>query len=363
MDWWLYLCVALLATVGFVVISSAAPLSEVRGDLIKQGAAVVIGILAWVVLILLDYNEFRNLSRWLYGLNILLLLSVVLFGVEVMGNKNWLDLKVIMVQPSEIGKILLIITLAKLLDGMERLHSWFDLALPIAHVLPVLGLVLMQGDLGTALVFVAISVVMVYAAGFPGRKLLPAVLLAAALVVGVVYSHYNYQTDFPLKPYQWTRIDNFLYPEKDPQVGGYQVLQSKMAIATGDVWGKGLGQGDRHKDGWLPFPHTDFVFAALVEELGFAGGAVVIGLFMLTFYRIASVGFTAPDRYGTLISMGVIALFAAHVLENVGMTMGLTPVTGIPLPFVSYGPTAMVAYLMAIGIVQSVAVRRDAVQV
>ena len=360
-DWPLFLIVLAIAAMGFIAISSAAPSYEVKADLVKQGAAVGLGVVAWAILLLLDYNELRGLHWWIYGFNAAMLFAVVVFGVEVYGNKNWLDLGFIMVQPSELGKVLLIVTLAKQLDSMERMTAWFDLALPIAHVLPILGAVVLQKDLGTALVFIVISVVVVYTRGFPGKKILAVGLLAAALVVGSVYSHYTYGTVFPLNinPDQWSRIDSFLYPEKDPQGSGYQVLQSKMAIATGDIWGKGYKQGDWQQGGWLPFPHTDFIFAALVEEWGFVGGAVLLGLYVLLFLRLAVVAFSANDRYGTLIVAGVAALFGAHVLENVGMTMGLMPVTGIPLPFVSYGPTALVANMAAIGLVQSVAARRE----
>jgi len=360
-DWPLFAIVLAITAVGFVVISSAAPSYEVKGDLIKQAAALVMGVVAWAILLLLDYNELRTLHWWVYGFNVAMLFAVVAFGVEVMGNKNWLDLGVVMVQPSELGKVLLIITLAKQLDDMERLEAWWHLAYPILHVVPVLGAVILQKDLGTALVFAVIGVVMVYGRGFPGRKLLAAGLLAAALVVGSVWSHYTYGTVFPLNinPGQWERIDSFLYPEKDPQGAGYQVLQSKMAIASGDIWGKGYKQGEYQQNGWLPFPHTDFAFAALVEEWGFVGGAVLLGLYALLFLRLAIIAFSANDRYGTLIVVGVAALFGAHVLENVGMTMGLMPVTGIPLPFVSYGPTALLANMAAIGLVQSVAARRE----
>ena len=360
-DWPLFIIVLLIAATGFVVISSAAPASEVKGDLIKQAAALVMGFVAWAILLLLDYNELRTLHWWIYGFNVLMLFAVVAFGVEVYGNKNWLDLGVIMVQPSELGKVLLIITLAKQLDDMERLTAWWHLAAPIAHVLPVLAAVVLQKDLGTALVFAVIAVVMVYGRGFPGTKLLAAGVLAAALVVGSVWSHYTYGTVFPLNinPGQWERIDAFLYPEKDPQGAGYQVLQSKMAIASGDIWGKGYKKGEYQQNGWLPFPHTDFAFASLVEEWGFVGGAVLLGLYALLFLRLAVIAFSANDRYGTLIVVGVAALFGAHVLENVGMTMGLMPVAGIPLPFVSYGPTALLANMAAIGLVQSVAARRE----
>jgi Cell cycle protein. len=280
-DWPLFIIVLLIAATGFVVISSAAPASEVKGDLIKQAAALVMGFVAWAILLLLDYNELRTLHWWIYGFNVLMLFAVVAFGVEVYGNKNWLDLGVIMVQPSELGKVLLIITLAKQLDDMERLTAWWHLAAPIAHVLPVLAAVVLQKDLGTALVFAVIAVVMVYGRGFPGTKLLAAGVLAAALVVGSVWSHYTYGTVFPLNinPGQWERIDAFLYPEKDPQGAGYQVLQSKMAIASGDIWGKGYKKGEYQQNGWLPFPHTDFAFASLVEEWGFVGGAVLLGLY------------------------------------------------------------------------------------
>ncbi len=360
-DWPLFAVVLVITAIGFVVISSAAPSYEVKADLIKQAAALVMGMFAWVIMLLLDYNELRALHRWIYGFNVAMLLAVVAFGVEVMGNKNWLDLGVIMVQPSELGKVLLIITLAHQLDNMERLESWWHVVPPALHVLPVLGAVVLQKDLGTALVFAAIAVVMVYGRGFPGRKLLAAGILLAAFVVGSVWSHYTYGTVFPLNinPGQWDRIDAFLFPEKDPQGAGWQVLQSKMAIASGGLWGKGYKQGQYQQNGWLPFPHTDFAFAALIEEWGFVGGAVLLGLYALLFLRLAIIAFSANDRYGALLVIGVAGLFGAHVVENVGMTMGLMPVTGIPLPFVSYGPTALVANMTAIGLVQSVAARRE----
>lgn len=362
MDWWLYLFTLVTTGAGFFLIASAVGPEEAHSHLIRQGAALAMGVVAWVILLLLDYNELRGLYRVIYVLNIVMLLFVALFGMEVNGNKNWINLGVVQVQPSELGKILLIITLAKLLDSMERIRSWFDLIGPIAHVLPVFGMVLLQGDLGTALVFVVISIAMVYGAGFPGWKIASVGLLGAALVVGAVYSHYNYGTNFPLQGYQWTRIDTFLFPEKAPQDGGWQVTQSKVAIGTGGVWGKGLGEGEQHKNNWLPFPHTDFIFAVIGEELGFVGGAVLLGLFALLFFRLATVAFSAKDRFGGLIAIGVAALIGAHVVENIGMTMGVTPVTGIPLPFISYGPTALLANLTAIGLVQSVAARRDPVQ-
>lgn len=362
-DWLLMLFTAAIVGVGLVVLSSALTGwlegGDPKGYLIRQGAAVGLGLAAWLFFALMDYSELRSLYWVLYGLNVLMLLLVLLIGIEQNGSKSWLDLKVITIQPAELSKVLLILTLSKQLEGMDRLDSWLHLTAPVLHVLPIMGLVLLQGDFGTAMVLAGISVVLVYCAGFPGWKILGAALVAGALVGGLVFSHYRFGTTFPLKPYQWTRIDTFLYPEKDPTDGGWQVIQSKVAIGSGGMWGRGLGEGKQNHLGWLPYPHTDFVFSVIAEELGFVGGAMVIALYGLIFFRIGSVAQHAKDRYGSLLCVGTATFLGVHVLENVGMTMGVTPVTGIPLPFISYGPTALLAMMIALGMVQSVAVHRD----
>ncbi len=364
-DWWLSLFVLVLTGVGLIMVFSAvtafADSDEVRSHLVKQGAAIAMGVVAWVVLVLFDYTELRLMYRVLYAVNIGMLVLVLLIGVEINGSKSWIDLGPILVQPAEFSKILLILTLSHLLDRMERLTSWWDLALPALHALPVLGLVLVQGDLGTALVLAAICVVLVYAAGFPGTKLAAAGLAAFLVVGGIIFSHYQFGTQFPFKEHQWERIHIFLYPESDPLGAGWQVMQSKAAIGSGSMWGSGLGQGIITHSRWLPFQHTDFIFAVLAEEFGFVGGIVVLVLYALVFFRLGSIAQQARDRYGSLLCIGVAGLLGAHVIENIGMTLGLTPVTGIPLPFISYGPTALVSYLTAVGLAQSVAVHRDTI--
>lgn len=363
-DWAMALFTLLTVGAGLVVMNSAVMGWNADGAqsyLTKQIAAVVLGVGTWMILSLFDYTDFRHMYRFLYAVNLFVLVLVLVIGVEQNGSKSWLDLKFFQIQPAELSKVLLIITLSKLLEQTERLSSWWDLFPPALHVLPILGLVLLQGDLGTALVIASISVVLVYCAGFPGRKIALAALVGAVVVVGLVYSHYRFGTDVPLKPYQWTRIHIYLYPESDPTGDGYQVMQSKVAIGSGGLWGKGYGQGTQNRLGYLPYQHTDFIFAVLCEEFGFAGGFALLCLFGLIFFRIGSVAHTAKDRFGALIAMGVAGLLGAHVLENIGMALGVTPVTGIPLPFVSYGPTALLANLVAIGLVQSVAVHRDTI--
>lgn len=361
-DWWLGLLVIAITSFGMAVMASAAAglgPDEAKSMVIKQSVAALLGIIAWVGFTLFDYTEFRHLYRFLYGLSILLLVLVLLVGVERNGSKSWLNLGVVQMQPAELSKVLLILTLGKQLEGMERLEAWSDLLLPILHVLPIFALVVLQGDLGTALVIATLSVIMVYAAGFPGRKIL-AVLLTVGLVVGgMVYSHYRWNTNLPLKDHQWERIDTFLYPEKNLGGAGYQVFESKITIGNGGLLGQGYRQGAQARLGFLPFQYTDFIFAVLVEEWGMVGGLGVLALFALVFFRLGYVAGHAKDQYGMLITMGVTGMIGAHVLENIGMTMGVTPVTGIPLPFISYGPTALLANMVAIGIVQSVAVHRE----
>jgi len=362
-DWWLTGAVAATLGVGLVVLSSAVLLfgpATAKSLMIKQCTAIVLGLAAGTALSLLDYAELRGMYWFLYGINIFLLLLVLLVGTEVNGSKSWIDFKYFSVQPSEISKVLLVITLSRLLERQERLQAWLDLIPPVLHVLPILVLVMLQGDLGTSLVIAAVSVILVYAAGFPGQKVLAALLVCAMGVAGLVYSHYHFGVNFPLQEHHWERIHTFLYPESDPGGAGYQVMRSKVSIGSGGLTGQGYRQGALHQLGYLPFHHTDFIFAVLVEEFGFVGGIAVIGLFGLILYRISNVAQMARDQYGALLAVGVGAIIATHVLENIGMTMGVTPVTGIPLPFMSYGPSALVSCLLAIGLVQSVAIHRDA---
>lgn len=365
-DWLLLLTVILLSIFGVMVIASAA-----RGYqpgnwqvyVYKQATGVILGLIALVAIQLFDYSEFGRMHRFLYGLNLVLLLLVWIpgLGVEHNGAKSWIDLRVVELQPAELTKILLILTLAWLLAGADSLTGWWDLIQPAGHVLPFLVLILMQPDLGSVLVIAAIVAGMLYMAGVQGWKFLLAGGLAAALVGGLYLAHLNGVEVLGVSEYQFKRIQCWLDPDSDTSGACYNIFQSRLAIAVGGLRGAGLFAGSQTQLGFVPEQHTDFIFSAVAEELGFLGGSLLLLLFLMLIWRVLLVAMQAKDRYGTLIATGVAAMIGFHVLENAGMAVGIMPVTGIPLPFISYGPSAVVANYLAIGLVLNVGMRRQTI--
>lgn len=360
----LLLVTLILVVMGIVVVSSAGlgfnGAEAARTFVNKQVIAASLGLILVLVVLLFDYSEFGRMMNIIYGLNLGLLAITLVLGKTVYGMKGWIPLPGFQLQPGEIGKVMLILTLAYHLSRIDRLQGIWDLMMPALHVLPPMALIMLQPDLGTTLVFVVITAGLVYMAGFPGWKLALMGGLPILLIAGWFYAHITWQVSmYPLDDYQVLRITNFVYPESDPQNSGYQVLQSKISIGSGGLWGKGLYQGTQNQLGFLPEQHTDFIFSVVGEELGFVGGAVVLVLFLILLWRIMSIAATAKDRYGMLIASGVAVMIGFHVLENVGMTLGIMPVTGIPLPLFSYGGSSMIANLAAIGLVINVGMRRQ----
>jgi rod shape determining protein RodA len=286
-----------------------------------------------------------------YGANLALLALTDLTGRTALGAQRWLAVGPLSLQPSELSKLALIVTLAWSLSRRSSPPSrWAELVPYLLHTAPLVLLVFLQPDLGTALSFLAILLGMLWAAGVPRGQL--AGLVAAGLVASPLA--------WPLlKPYQRTRLLAFLDPGADPLGAGYNLIQSKIAIGSGGVWGKGLFAGTQNTLQFLPMQHTDFVFAVIGEELGFVGAVGVLLLFCLWLWRVLQVASSARDSFGSYLCVGVASMVAFHVLVNVGMTVGLAPATGIPLPFVSYGGTALVAQLAGVGLVLSVAARRS----
>jgi rod shape determining protein RodA len=218
----------------------------------------------------------------------------------------------------------------------------------------------LEPDLGTALVFVVIAAAMIFVAGFPGWKML---LLGGTPIGGVLgwfLAHEKWGVSmWPMQTHQIDRLRTFFNPTADPTGTGYQVMQSKIAIGHGGLLGQGLFKGTQNQLGFLPEQHTDFIFSVVGEELGFRGGITILALFMVLLWRCMAIAATSRDRYGSLIATGVTAMIAIHVLENVGMTMGVMPVTGIPLPFISYGGSSLMANMIAVGLVLNVGMRRQ----
>ncbi|MGQ9525998.1 MAG: rod shape-determining protein RodA [Armatimonadota bacterium] len=338
---------------GLVVIKSASGmLAGASAYVAKQTAALVLGGAGLLGMAMLDYRAVARASRHLYAANILLLALVLILGREAKGAQRWIVIGPFNLQPSEIAKIILIVTLADhLCRAGEKITAFAGLMQSAFHVAVPALLIFKQPDLGTSLVVVVIWFGMTYLAGARWwHLLLCALTLAAAFAVlwscGV------------LRPYQKQRLASFLNPDADPQGSGYHIRQSRIAIGSGQLLGKGLHMGTQKKLRFVPESHTDFIFTVVGEELGFVGCIGLLGLYLLLIWRALRITMVCEDLLGQLIAGGVATLFLFHVLVNVGMTLGLAPVTGVPLLLFSYGPSSVLSNLLAIGILQSIHMRR-----
>lgn len=358
LDYSLVFAVLALCLVGFVIVFSATrggigpgspqdPLYFVK----RQVVAFILGTLACAAILTTDYRLAERAHQVLYVGNVGMLALVLVMGHRISGAQSWFRLGPVALQPSELAKVALILTLAHHLSEAHDITTHRGLALAFLHAAVPAGLVLLQNDLGTALVFCGITFAMLYVAGARGKDLL-AVVGAGALASPVVFF-------FLLKDYQRARLLAFLNPYADPTGTGYNVIQSTIAIGSGRFFGKGLFHGTQAQLNFLPAHHTDFIFSVIGEELGFIGAVAVLTLYGLVLWRCLHAAACAKDAFGRLVATGVAAMLLFHVLVNVGMTMSLMPVTGIPLPFLSYGGSSLMANLIAIGFVLDVYMRRQ----
>jgi rod shape determining protein RodA len=313
----------------------------------NQALGFVLGVTGAIPLALIDYRFWQRYLRPIYGLVILMLLSVIFIGTAAGGAQRWVDIGPVQVQPSEFAKLGIVIVLAGYFaERAVGEHTVFLKALGVLAV-PAL-LVFMQPDLGTALVFGAVFFTMAYIAGAKVVQLaglVVAVAITAALAVKLKI----------LEEYQIARLTAFSDGDCSSWIS-YQVCQSKMAIGSGGITGKGLDAQTLANLGFLPEENTDFIFSNLAERVGFVGSIVLILLFFLLVWRILHVATISRDRFGVLIAVGVATIFLFHVFVNVGMTMGIMPVTGIPLPFISYGRSNLVVSVLSLGLLQSIAI-------
>lgn len=340
-----------LCGLGIVAIASATQMQPGRSGLWQvQALWLAIGLLVMLVVVGLDYHVWAEFAYLLHGLSLALLVAVIFFGKEVGGNRSWLDLGPVGFQPSELAKWTTCLALAKYLA--ERVRG--DLGIGQAIVMGAIaglppGLVALQPDMGTALTFVPIYLAALLVGGLRWRWIVGA-LLVAVFAAPIGWGH--------LKDYQKERILTVFQPERDPSGVGYQVRQSKIAVGSGGFTGKGLLRGTQSHLQFLPAPHTDFVLGVIAEELGFIGASMVLGLFFYLFYRGVAAARTATDRLGTFLCLLVVAWFAGQMTVNVGMVLGLLPTIGVPLPFLSYGGTALLAVLAGTGLIVNVRSRR-----
>src|SRR6266404_1267722 len=349
-DWVLFTFVMLICALGVMEIYSATYHTKFAGVHIKQVYWIAGGIIAMFALSAVNYQAMLDHVHWMYLVSVGSLLGVLVFGQKYLGARRWIRLPGGHFQPSEWVKLILILAIAKYFSDLrQRELSLADLIKAgLLIVVPML-MVLVQPDLGTSLTYIPIAVMAIYLGGLrPKHAFL--ILLAGALLTPVAFH--------VLKPYQRERLTSFMQPEADKQGSGYQVIQSKIAVGAGGIWGKGMTKGSQTHLMFLPVPQTDFIFAAFAEEHGFVGAMGVLLLYFLVLMRLIQNAQTAPDRAGAFLVMGVVAVLAFHVLINVGMVVGFMPVTGIPLPLMSYGGSSVLFTFLALGIVMNIRMRR-----
>lgn len=341
----------IFCVISLVMISSTSYTNsfQLTRDIIVQGIAFILGGILIFILLLFDYERIGRSYKLLYIISIVFMLLVYTpIGKEQEGSLAWIDLKFTTLQPCEFVKIFFTIFYAKYLsEHTQDLQSFKGLVKTVLIALPIVGIIGKE-DLGNALVFMFMIIMMIFMAGV-NVKLYLRCALAATVSLPAIY--------FVLKPHQKQRIDAFLNPNDSSLPGNWQVGNSKIAIGSGGFKGKGLFQGTQKSLDFLPVAKSDFIFAVICEEFGFIGGGIVILIYGFFIYRIIKLADKTKDLFGMLIVTGIGSMFFFQLFENVGMTMGVMPVTGITLPFISYGGTSVLANMIALGVLLSVGAR------
>jgi len=350
-NWVFVLLLCALASVGYVALYSAAGGSP-EPYATRHIVRFAIGLLLMVSIALVDIRYIARFSWVAYAGGIALLLLVLKIGHVGKGAQRWLELGGQQIQPSELMKLGLILALAAWFHraNWERIGNPLFLLPPLIMVLTPVGLILKEPNLGTAMITLMLGGVIFFAAGVRWWKF-ALVLLPVPFAARYVYEH--------LHGYQRARIDTFLYPESDPLGAGYNIIQSKIALGSGGMWGKGFLQGTQGHLDFLPEKQTDFIFTMIGEEFGLVGAVVVITLLMLITWGALLIGLRCKHQYGRLVAFGIACNFFLYCFVNIAMVMGVIPVGGVPLPLVSHGGSAMITMMVAFGILMSVQVHRD----
>lgn len=353
-EWGILVCTLLLIAIGVVALFSATQNSN-YDEFKKQILWLAVSVPVMVCVILLDYDMFGKISPILYGISLLLLIGV-LFTEPINGATSWYSIGPFTFQPAEFAKIAVILFTADVIvkiqrKGKDEMNRFWKLGLILLTVVVPVLLIVKQPDYGTALAFVSALIFMLFVSGIRKRYIFTAIVLIVILVPIAYF--------FVLPDHAKSRIEVYLNPDKDPRGAGYNIIQSKLAIGSGRTLGMGILKGNQTQLGYLYPKTTDFIFAVIGEEMGFIVGGAVIILYVILIIRAIKVAKTAKNDFGSYVAAGIAGVFFFHMIENIGMTMGLLPITGIPLPFVSYGGSSMLTNLILISILLNISGRRQ----
>ena len=354
MDWGILLCIVILLTIGLVALFSATQNSNYE-EFRKQIMWLAFSIPLVIILTFVDYKTISKISPILYIIMLITLIAV-LFTKSINGATSWFNIGGLSIQPAEFAKVIVIISLATYISrlqeqGKDQISRPTRLLLALLIVAVPILLIIKQPDYGTACTFVVATIFMLFAAGIKKRYIITGILLTVILLPVLYF--------FVLPEHAKTRIDVFLNPNLDPRGAGYNVIQSKLAIGAGEFLGMGVLKGNQTQLGFLYPKSTDFIFAVIGEEMGFIIAATVIVTYVILITKAIYIAKTAKDNLGSYIAIGIAGVFLFHMTENIGMTMGLLPITGVPLPFVSYGGSSLLTNLILIAILLNISGRRQ----
>lgn len=338
-SWPIFLSSLFLISIGILVIYSSS-----KELALQQFIYTVVGLICYAFITQLDLDSLKRFVSPLYFFTVLLLISVLILGIETRGSLRWIPLGFFNIQPSEFAKVVLVIFLA--LFWTRNISSWVNIFKSLIWVLPVFFLIFKQPDLGSALTLLGVWAGMLFASGITFKKSLVLVLIA----ILVIPTSWFFLLDF-----QKQRILSFLTPESDPLGRGYNLIQSTIAVGSGQLLGRGLGRGTQSRLQFLPEFRTDFIFASIAEEMGFLGSLIILAIYLYLQISLLRIAGQCRDKFSYLLTIGVFSMLLFQIFINVGMNVGVLPITGITLPLISYGGSSLIVTLMSLGIVNSVA--------
>lgn len=353
-EWSILICVLILTVIGLIALYSAT-IDDNLLEFKKQCMWIAISIPVMIGILFVDYNIIARLSPYLYGISIILLIAVLFTGA-INGATSWFNIGFFAFQPAELAKVFVIILVSGIIVNMQKrsknnINKPKNLAIILGVVfLPTL-LIIMQPDYGTAIAYILSLVLILFVAGIDKKYIIVSAILLVILVPLMYF--------FILPDHAKSRIDVYLNPDLDPRGAGYNIIQSKIAIGAGKLFGMGLFKGTQTHLGFLYPKTTDFIFSTIGEELGFITCGLIIVVYVILITKAVNIAKTARDDLGSYIAIGIVGILLFHILENIGMTIGLLPITGVPLPFVSYGGTSFVTNLILIGLLLNISARRN----